>query len=303
MDPIKTKSQYEQALLTLQELSQKNELPELYEKLSTAILDYERQAYPLPPLDPVQVIQVRMAHLKLDKKDLFGLVGSKTSVGDALAHRRPLSKKLSRGFATALDLDPGLLEYPKKPEVKTPAKALGKRPTPNQQNEKKAEPQPISIAPDRRWANLAPRDSKNPDAVELILQVMEEKNIQRRDLVPKVLDSGALSELLNKRRPISQAIMEKLAQALGIPIERLDTQYPPDLPTDPGNLQSRLKIVELVRLQARNKKVKRPAMRALFGSDVQLENFLSGRMRLNDEMVGKLAKFLQLNPDRLREKN
>lgn len=302
MDPIKTESQYQQALLDRKGMLEKNDLDERYEKISEAILNYELARYPLPPLDPVKVIQARMAHLGLERKDLIGLVASKTTVGDALLRGRSLSPWLQLSFATALDLDPGLLALkPVTQPTPQPQSPLHKRPTPKHQN---IAPEGSPPPTDPRWRGLVPPGSKNPDAVALISETINRKGLSRAKMVAdKLLDSGALSELLNKRRPISKNIMLRFSRYLNIPIEQLDTQYPPLRPLDPGNLQSRLKIVALISDKLKEKGLKRLSLRPVFGSHQILEDFFTGHLRLTDSLIDKLARHFNLNPDRLREKD
>jgi hypothetical protein len=50
---------------------------------------------------------------------------------------------------------------------------------------------------------------------------MEEKNIKAKDLVPLLGSKSYVSQLLNKKKPLTAAIMRVLYQKMGIPAEIL----------------------------------------------------------------------------------
>ena len=60
-----------------------------------------------------------------------------------------------------------------------------------------------------------------PDAVEAIKFRMEQQGLTARDLEPMIGGRGRVSEVLNRKRPLSMAMVWRLHQALGIPAESL----------------------------------------------------------------------------------
>ena len=66
-----------------------------------------------------------------------------------------------------------------------------------------------------------------PDPVEAILFRMDQEGLSRRDVEERVgLGSGRLSEVLNRRRPLSVNMIRAFHRELGIPAEILVREYP-----------------------------------------------------------------------------
>ena len=65
-----------------------------------------------------------------------------------------------------------------------------------------------------------------PDPVELILHVMEARGLTRRDLEPYLGSRARVSEVLNRRRPLSLEMIRKLQAGLGLPADVLVQPYP-----------------------------------------------------------------------------
>ena len=65
-----------------------------------------------------------------------------------------------------------------------------------------------------------------PDPVELILHVMEERWLTRRYLEPYLGSRARVSEVLNRRRPLSLEMIRKLQAGLGLPADVLVQPYP-----------------------------------------------------------------------------
>lgn len=59
--------------------------------LATLIDAYETQHFPMDPPDPIEAIKFRMEQQNLTRKDLEGIVGSRTRVAEVLNRRRGLS--------------------------------------------------------------------------------------------------------------------------------------------------------------------------------------------------------------------
>jgi HTH-type transcriptional regulator / antitoxin HigA len=60
-----------------------------------------------------------------------------------------------------------------------------------------------------------------PDAVEAIKFRMEQQGLTARDLEPMIGSQSRVSEVLNRKRPLSMAMVWRLHQGLGIPAESL----------------------------------------------------------------------------------
>ncbi len=60
-----------------------------------------------------------------------------------------------------------------------------------------------------------------PDPVEAIKYYMDSRGLNRRDLEKYIGPSGRVSEVLNRKRPLTLAMIRKLNAGLGIPAEIL----------------------------------------------------------------------------------
>ena len=60
-----------------------------------------------------------------------------------------------------------------------------------------------------------------PDAVEAIKYHMDQNNLQPRDLIPFIGSRNRVHEVLNRRRPLTLKMINRLHQGLGIPAESL----------------------------------------------------------------------------------
>ena len=65
-----------------------------------------------------------------------------------------------------------------------------------------------------------------PDPIEAILYTMESRGLSRRDLEPYLGSRARVSEVLNRRRPLSIEMIRRLHTGLGIPAEVLIRAYP-----------------------------------------------------------------------------
>ena len=61
--------------------------------------------------------------------------------------------------------------------------------------------------------------------VELIRHVMEARGLTRRDLEPYLGSRARVSEILNRRRPLSLEMIRKLQSGLGLPADVLVQPY------------------------------------------------------------------------------
>jgi HTH-type transcriptional regulator/antitoxin HigA len=65
----------------------------------------------------------------------------------------------------------------------------------------------------------------DPDPVELILHVMDARGLTRRDLEQYLGSRARVSEILNRRRPLSLEMIRKLQAGLGLPADVLVQPY------------------------------------------------------------------------------
>jgi len=59
------------------------------------------------------------------------------------------------------------------------------------------------------------------DPVEAILFRMDQAGLTREDLIPYLGGKAKVSEVINRKRPLSRAMIQKLHAGLGIPLESL----------------------------------------------------------------------------------
>jgi HTH-type transcriptional regulator/antitoxin HigA len=64
-----------------------------------------------------------------------------------------------------------------------------------------------------------------PDPIEMILHVMDARGLTRRDMEAYLGTRARVSEILNRRRPLSLAMIRKLQAGLGIPADILVQPY------------------------------------------------------------------------------
>lgn len=72
------------------------------ELLTLLIEDYEKRAFSFEALDPLDVIEFRMAEQGLRQKDLISMIGSRSRVSEVLAGKRPLTVQMIRSLSTGL---------------------------------------------------------------------------------------------------------------------------------------------------------------------------------------------------------
>jgi HTH-type transcriptional regulator / antitoxin HigA len=64
-----------------------------------------------------------------------------------------------------------------------------------------------------------------PDPIEAILYFVESRGLSRRDLEPFIGARARVSEVLNRKRPLTIGMIRKLHTGLGIPAEVLIQPY------------------------------------------------------------------------------
>ncbi len=64
-----------------------------------------------------------------------------------------------------------------------------------------------------------------PDPIAAILFMMEQRRLSRRDLEPAIGSRGRVSEILNRKRPLTLPMVRTLGALLGIPAHVLIQPY------------------------------------------------------------------------------
>ena len=70
-----------------------------------------------------------------------------------------------------------------------------------------------------------------PDPIEAIKVRMEELGLNRKDLEPCIGSRGRVSDILNRRRPLTLPMIRKLSETLGLPGDVLIAHYPLNAPS------------------------------------------------------------------------
>jgi len=64
-----------------------------------------------------------------------------------------------------------------------------------------------------------------PDPIDMILHVMDARGLTRRDMEPYLGTRARVSEILNRRRPLTLTMIRRLQRGLGIPADILVQPY------------------------------------------------------------------------------
>jgi HTH-type transcriptional regulator / antitoxin HigA len=113
--PIRTESDYEKALAEVERLwGARAGTPEgdRLDVVATLIDVYETEHYPMDPPDPIAAIKFRMEQQGLTRKDLEGILGSRTRVAEVLNRRRGLSINMIRRLHAKLGIAAEVLIRP-----------------------------------------------------------------------------------------------------------------------------------------------------------------------------------------------
>lgn len=113
--PIRTEADYEAALGEVERLwGAKAGTPkgDRLDVLATSIDVYESQHYPMDPPDPIEAIKFRMEQQNLTRKDLEGIVGTRTRIAEVLNRRRGLSISMIRRLHEKLGISTDVLIRP-----------------------------------------------------------------------------------------------------------------------------------------------------------------------------------------------
>ena len=113
--PIRSEADYEAALAEVQRLwGASSGTPEgdRLDVLATLIDAYESEHHPIDPPDPIEAIKFRMEQQGLTRKDLEGILGSRTRIAEVLNRRRSLSINMIRRLHDQLGISAEVLIRP-----------------------------------------------------------------------------------------------------------------------------------------------------------------------------------------------
>ena len=118
--PVKTESDYDQALERISDLMKSEDQESLDELdiLTTLIEAYEQDHYPIPIPDPIDAILFQMEQQDLTPADLEVHIGNSTQVSEVLSGKRHLTLKMIRALNAHLDIPAEVLF--KEPETPLP---------------------------------------------------------------------------------------------------------------------------------------------------------------------------------------
>ena len=77
--------------------------------LATLVDAYESKNHPIDPPDPIEAIKFRMEQQGLTRKDLEGIIGTRTRIAEVLNRRRPLSIGMIRRLHAGLGIPADIL--------------------------------------------------------------------------------------------------------------------------------------------------------------------------------------------------
>lgn len=67
---------------------------------------------------------------------------------------------------------------------------------------------------------------QDPDPIEFLNYVMENRELKRKDLEPFIGPRGRVADILNRTRPLTLEMIRRLAEGLNLPAEVLIKPYP-----------------------------------------------------------------------------
>lgn len=105
--PIETAQEHEIASKRFEEIYDvKKGSPDFSEMLLLSILisDYEKKHFSLPPVDPIEMIKIRMEDFGYKPSDLAAAYGDKGTISKVLNYKQPLSLKMIRLFSKMLHI-------------------------------------------------------------------------------------------------------------------------------------------------------------------------------------------------------
>ena len=113
--PIRSEADYEAALAEVERLwgaVSRTAQGDRLDVLATLIDAYEDEHHPVDPPDPIEAIKFRMEQQGLTRKDLEGILGTRTRVAEVLNRRRGLSIAMIRRLHDKLGISADVLIRP-----------------------------------------------------------------------------------------------------------------------------------------------------------------------------------------------
>lgn len=115
LKPIRTAADYDEALAEVECLwgaRTGTAEGDRLDILATLVDAYENEHYPMDPPDPIEAIKFRMEQQGLTRKDLEGMLGSRTRVAEVLNRQRGLSINMIRRLHEKLGISAEVLIRP-----------------------------------------------------------------------------------------------------------------------------------------------------------------------------------------------
>jgi HTH-type transcriptional regulator / antitoxin HigA len=113
--PIRSKRDYEAALKEVERLwgaKAGTREGDRLDVLATLIEAYEEQHFPIDPPDPIEAIRFRMDQQGLTRRDLEGIIGTRTRIAEVLNRKRGLSIEMIRRLNQRLGIAADILIRP-----------------------------------------------------------------------------------------------------------------------------------------------------------------------------------------------
>jgi len=113
--PIRSKRDYEAALREVERLwgaKSGTRDGDRLDVLATLIDAYEEEHYPIDPPDPIEAIKFRMEQQGLTRRDLEGIIGTRTRIAEVLNRKRGLSIEMIRRLHEHLGIPAEVLIRP-----------------------------------------------------------------------------------------------------------------------------------------------------------------------------------------------
>src|SRR5882672_10681650 len=113
--PIRTKRDYEAALKEVERLwgaKAGTRDGDRLDVLATLIDAYETEHFPMDPPDPIEAIKFRMEQQGLTRKDLEGIIGTRSRIAEVLDRKRSLSIAMIRRLHAHLGIPAEILIRP-----------------------------------------------------------------------------------------------------------------------------------------------------------------------------------------------
>jgi HTH-type transcriptional regulator / antitoxin HigA len=109
--PIRSKRDYEAALKEVERLwgaKAGTREGDRLDVLATLIEAFEEEHFPIDPPDPIEAIRFRMEQQGLTRRDLEGIIGTRTRIAEVLNRKRGLSiamiRRLNQRLGIAADV-------------------------------------------------------------------------------------------------------------------------------------------------------------------------------------------------------